>query len=311
MYDRVIMSIMNQYPDVSIIVPVYNCAATLEETLLSLKEQNYQGKTEIIVVDNNSNDNSDRIAKKITDIKVVYERNIQNAAATRNKGIQVSQGEVIAFIDSDCIAEKDWLEKAIKIMVTDKVDRIGGNIGVKPISSESSVPALLDALYSFSQKTVVQKYQSAMTGNFITKKEVFDRIGGFNNDYFEFEDIELGIRAAKANLSISYGEDCLVWHPPRRTAREMWKKAKRNGKGAFIHCQKNPQWSGKWGWKHPLRAIKTLITPKKLYWESLPFDSKTISWIKKLKLYFYLWSLMNLGEAVGYFETWLKSLITK
>lgn len=302
---------MTDHLKVSIIVPVYNCADTLKETLLSLKNQDYKGETEIIAVDNNSTDGSDQIAKSIPNINVIYERDIQNAAATRNRGIMKATGEILAFIDSDCVAEKDWISQAVNILQRDQVDRVGGRIRVKPISSESSIPALLDTIYSFSQKTVVKNYESAMTGNFIAKREVFEKIGKFNNNYYEFEDIELGIRAAKANLSISYGKNCVVWHPPRTTRQEMWIKAKRNGKGAFIHCNKNHQWSGKFGWKHPLRAIKTLLTPKKLYWNHLIFDVNEISWKTKIQIYLNLWILMNLGEACGYFDTWLKSLVNK
>ena len=123
-----------------------------------------------------------------------------------------------------------------------------------------------------------------MTCNFITKREVLDKIGIFDRNLFEFEDIDLGKRAAKANFSIYYGENCIVYHPPRTNRQEMWIKAKRNGKGAFMLCKKNLTWAGKWGWKHPFRTIKTLITPKKLYWNHLTFDSKEIPWKTKIKI---------------------------
>ncbi len=302
---------MLKYPKISIIIPVYNCADSLKETLLSLKNQDYQGEKEIIVVDNNSTDGSDKIAQQIPNIIVLYERNIQNAAATRNRGIIQATGDIIAFIDSDCIAEKNWISQAVQIMQKKQVDRIGGKVIMKPIYPTSSVSSLLDCLYSYCQTIVVNNHQSAMTCNFITKREVLDKIGIFDHNLFEFEDIDLGKRAAKANFSIYYGENCIVYHAPRATRQEMWLKAKRNGKGAFMLCKKNLQWSGKWGWKHPFRAIKTLITPKKLYWNHLTFDADKISWKRKTLIYLHLWMLMNLGEALGYFESWLKSFVIK
>ncbi len=302
---------MNKCPKVSIIIPVYNCSDTLKETLLSLTNQDYQGEKEIIVVDNNSTDGSDEIAKQIPNTIVLYQRNIQNAAATRNRGIMQASGDIIAFIDSDCIAEKNWISQAFQIMDEKQVDRIGGKVVMKPIYSTSSISSLLDCLYSYCQKIVVNNHQSAMTCNFITKRGVLNKIGIFDHNLFEFEDIDLGKRAAKANFSISYGENCIVYHPPRTTIKEMWIKAKRNGKGAFMLCQKNIQWAGQLGWKHPFRVIKTLITPKKLYWNHLTFDAKEISWKKKTLIYLHLWMLMNLGEALGYLESWLKSFVVK
>lgn len=299
---------MNELPKVSIVIPVHNCLANLEQTLLALKCQDYQGETEIIVVDNNSNDGSDEIAKQIPDIIVVYEKEIQNAAATRNRGIATAKGSIIAFLDGDCIPEKDWIKQAVNAIKQTGTYRIGGKIGVKPISPDSPVPALLDTLYSFNQEKLVNVHQAAMTRNLIVTREVFEKIGVFDNDFFEMEDIELGLRATKANIPINYVPECLVWHSPIMTSSEIFKKAKRNGKGTFILCNKNPQWSGRWGWKHPLRAIKTLITPRRLYWDTLPFDAQEITWNKKVKIYLGLWFLMNLGEAVGYFETWLNSL---
>lgn len=302
---------MNQYPKVSVVIPVHNCAATLEQTLTMLKQQDYQGETEIIAVDNNSKDGSDKIAQQMSNVILVYQTAIQNAAATRNKGIETATGEIIAFLDGDCIPEKDWIRQAVNIIEQTGVSRIGGRIGVKPISPESPVPALLDTLCCFNQEGAVKNCQSSMTANLIVKREVFDKVGNFNEDYFEMEDIEFGLRATNANFTVSYGKNCLVWHPPRMTVKEMFIKAKRNGKGTFILCNKNPKWSGKWGWKHSLRGLKTLLKPKQLYWDTLPFNPQKISLIKKIQIYFSLLLIMNLGEAVGYWETWFKTLFQK
>lgn len=297
---------MSKHPEVSIIVPVYNCAHTLEETLTLLKEQDYKGKIEIIVIDNNSKDDSNKIAQKIPNIIIGYQKNIQNAAATRNKGIEIARGEIIAFIDGDCIPAKDWIKQAVNTIENTGVDRIGGKIGVKPLSRQSSIYSLLDALFCFNQECVVNQMQSCMTGNLIVKRKVFDQIGIFNQDYFEMEDIEFGLRAANANISVAYSKDCIVWHQPRNTLQEIWEKSKRNGKGTFTICQKNSQWSGKYGWKHPLRCIKIIGTSRIPYWNILPFEAKEISGLMRFKIFLGSWIIINIGEAYGYFETWIK-----
>jgi glycosyltransferase involved in cell wall biosynthesis len=296
---------------VSVIVPIYNCALNIQETLLILNSQDYDGEIEIIVVDNNSTDGSDEIVKQVEGIRLVYEREIQNAAATRNKGIEVATGEIVAFIDGDCIPKHDWLQQAVDAISHTGADRVGGKIEVGPITPENSIYELLDALFCFNQENTVKNLCSCMTGNFIVKRKVFDQIGVFNQDYFEMEDIEFGLRAAKANISIVYAKDCIVTHPPRKNIQEMWQKSKRNGKGTFTLCQKNPQWSGKFGWKHPLRCIKIMLTPRTPYWRILPFARRDISLPRRINIYLGSWMIINIGEAHGYFEAWIKFIMQK
>jgi glycosyltransferase AglE len=296
---------------ISVIVPIHNCALNIQETLLNLSSQNHNEEMEVIVVDNNSTDGSDELVKQVKGISLVYQKEIQNAAATRNKGIEVSSGEIIAFIDGDCIPKGDWLEKAVNVIRSNGADRVGGRIEVSSISPESSTSELLDALYFYNQENTVNCLQSCMSGNFIVKREVFDRIGLFNHDYFEMEDIEFGLRAAKANISIVYAKDCIVFHPPRKNAQEMWHKSKRNGKGTFILCQKHSQWAGRFGWKHPFRCIKIMLTPRSPYWGILPFAPQDIPRLTRINIYLGAWIIINIGEAYGYFEAWIKYIIFK
>ena len=302
---------MSKYPKVSVVIPVHNCASTLGEILTKLKQQDYAEEIEIIVVDNNSKDNSDKVAQKFSNIIIIYQKDIQNAATTRNKGIEAATGEIIAFIDGDCIPEKDWIKQAVSNIINVGVDRVGGKIGVKPLSPDSSIYSLLDALFCFNQESTVNHLHSCMTGNLIVHRKVFEQIGVFNPDYFEMEDIEFGLRAASANISVAYAENCIVWHQPRMTLGEIWKKSKRNGKGTFTICQKNYQWAGKYGWKHPFRCIKIVLTPRSPHWNILQFDSKDLSFLKKFKIYLGSWIIINIGEAYGYFEAWIKFILQK
>ncbi len=298
----------NQYT-VSVIIPVHNCATNLEETLTILSQQDYKGEIEIIVVDNNSKDSSDQIAKKFSNVILTYQTDIQSAAATRNKGIALAKGDIIAFIDGDCIPEPDWLRQGIQCMENTGSDRVGGKIIIRPLFPYSSIYSLIEALFCYNQECAIKEVGACMTPNLIIKRQVFDRIGLFNQDYFEMEDMEFGLRAAKVNISVAYAENCIVWHPPRVTFAEMWKKSRRNGKGTFILCQNNPKWAGNFGWKHPLRCIKIILTPRSPYWKILSFDPKLIPWLKKIKIYLFAWIIINIGEAYGYFEAWIKFII--
>lgn len=297
---------IDQYPKVSVIIPIYNCADNIEVILNSIKQQEYQGIIEIIAVDNNSTDKSLQILSNFPNVTITQQNLIQNAAATRNKGIEIATGEIIAFIDGDCVAEKDWLSQGLRAMQENNSDRIGGKIGVKPIFPHSSLYSLIDALFCFDQKSAIENVQACMTGNLFIKRSVFDQIGMFNQDFVEMEDMEFGMRATRLGITLAYADKAIVWHPPRQTFKEMWHKSKRNGKGTFILCQNNPKWVGKFGWKHPLRCIKILVSLRKSNWKLLPFPAQQIPLLTKIKIYLISWIVINIGESCGYLRSWIK-----
>lgn len=110
---------MNQ-PIVSIIVPTKNSSQVLEACLQSLKAQTYQN-IEIIVVDNNSTDDTKAIAEKYTE-KVFNEG--PERSAQRNYGVEQSQGEYVAIIDSDMQLAEKVIENAVAKIEGDKATGI-------------------------------------------------------------------------------------------------------------------------------------------------------------------------------------------
>ncbi len=108
---------MNQ-PLVSIIIPVYNSEKHLAETISSALAQTWP-YTEIIIVDDGSNDNSLAIAKSFTaeNIRVVHQQN-KGASAARNKGIQEAAGNYIQFLDADDLLSPDKI--ALQVQSLDK-----------------------------------------------------------------------------------------------------------------------------------------------------------------------------------------------
>ena len=102
---------------VSIVVPVYNAEKFLEETINTVLNQTYDNY-ELLLVNDCSKDNSKSIAEKyLSDkIKWIDMKKNSGAALTRNKGIEVSNGRYVCFLDADDLWEKEKLEKQIKFM---------------------------------------------------------------------------------------------------------------------------------------------------------------------------------------------------
>jgi glycosyltransferase involved in cell wall biosynthesis len=106
---------MRNLPLVSVIIPNYNYARFITETILSVQSQTY-ANTEIIVVNNGSTDDSLQILKQFgSQIILVDQQNLGQAEA-RNSGLRVASGDLIAFLDADDYWQRDKLEKQIGLI---------------------------------------------------------------------------------------------------------------------------------------------------------------------------------------------------
>ena len=114
----------NASSKVSIIIPVYNSQAFLDESLSSIRNQTFK-EIQIICVDNGSTDGSSAVlekhAKEDKRIELIKTPR-SNAGAARNIGLQHATGEYLFFFDSDDICESDLLELSIKKIETEKSD---------------------------------------------------------------------------------------------------------------------------------------------------------------------------------------------
>ena len=104
---------------VSVITPMYNCEKFISETIESVLNQTYTN-WEMIIIDDCSTDKSNQIVKQYIErdkrIRLIALNENSGAAVARNKGIEVSSGRFIAFLDGDDLWEPNKLEKQIQFM---------------------------------------------------------------------------------------------------------------------------------------------------------------------------------------------------
>lgn len=104
-------------PQVSVIIPAYNCAGYISKAIDSVLNQDVE--LEIIVIDDNSTDNLDEVMEKYRDNPALfYVKNSKNlgVAESRNKGVNLAKGNYIAFLDADDYWEKDKLKKQLNAL---------------------------------------------------------------------------------------------------------------------------------------------------------------------------------------------------
>jgi len=114
---------------VSVIIPVYNSEKTIRVCLQSVLNNKYDN-FEVIVVDDKSTDNTEKIIDDIHNRQIKYFINKTNSGASfsRNYGIQKSKGNLILLLDSDSYVEENWIERHVKIHKGVSTDIIGGGV---------------------------------------------------------------------------------------------------------------------------------------------------------------------------------------
>jgi glycosyltransferase involved in cell wall biosynthesis len=167
-------------PCISVVVPLYNSAKHLESCISALLSQTYPSSAyEIIMVDNNSTDNSIKVIMKYPRIKLLSEKK-QGSYAARNRGVAESKGSVIAFTDSDCIPVPEWLDRISASLDSPSVGIVQGS---RFYTTESRGLLLLEAyeseraVYTFSGESAGLYY--GYTNNMAVRRGVFDRCGPF------------------------------------------------------------------------------------------------------------------------------------
>jgi GT2 family glycosyltransferase len=189
---------------ISVIIPAYNEQENIFSCLESLICQKYPSHDyEIIVVDNESTDSTPEIAKNF-EVQLLA-RQPGNVGRVRNLGAQHAQGTILAFIDADCVVDPDWISRAIQLSTEYPTTVFGGG-------------CLLP-----DNPTIVEKYwllgnsetrlpKDLIGASIVLKKDVFEKIGGFDESVTSGEDTALSKEASKLGLPISITSALSVVH---------------------------------------------------------------------------------------------------
>ena len=182
--------------NISVIIPTYNRATTLERAILSVLDQTFSAR-EVIVVDDASTDNTSDILEKYSDrIKIIINESNRGVSFARNAGIQVARGDWIAFLDSDDIWLPEKLERqkgfheAHPTVLISQCDEIWIRNGVRvnPMSKHKK----LDGWIFEACIPLCIVSPSAV----IIHKRIFKHIGLFDVNLLACEDYDLWLRIA-------------------------------------------------------------------------------------------------------------------
>ena len=241
------------HPFVTVVIPVRNGEATLGDCLAAIVAMDYPpDRREIVVVDNGSTDRTPEIVRRFGVRYIREER--RGAVNARNRAIAETKGEILAFVDADCMVTKRWLRELVGALADDDAAAAAGELVAYPPSTDAE-------RYMARRKPLWQQWASArrapwfLIGNCAIRHTVFDRIGVLDPDFAVVgcEDIELSRRFFDAGLKLRYCPRALTFHRHRATARTLFTQQLRNGRGQSLvqyrYSSRLP-----WGWRQELAA---------------------------------------------------------
>ncbi len=208
---------------VSVVVPVYNGAATLSACLCALRGQT-RLPDEVIVVDDGSTDDSADMARSFDvssfAVRVISQPNAGPAAA-RNRGAAAASGEILLFTDADCAPAPDWVERMTAVFANPGVTGAKGvyrtrqrELAARFVQYEYE--SKYDRMRDFEAIDFVDTYSAGY------RRDVFLASGGFDTSFptASVEDQELSFRLAEDGHRLVFVPDARVFHIHDRTLGE-------------------------------------------------------------------------------------------
>ena len=266
---------------ISIIIPTHNRYSKLLKLLDSI-ESFFPSKAadyEIIIIDDGSTDDTARLDKlfKDTNTKVFHTSN-QGPSKARNFGAKIARGELLAFLDDDCIISEAYARILFSYSLELRYDIVGGpayslpgNVGV--------ITKHLDAIGYLQQPYFDSNggFSCFASVNFVIKKEAFVSIGGFSHSFSRpgGEDNNITIRAARAGFLMKFDQEMSVFHDNHISFQVLCKRWFNYGRGMALNQQ-----------------LLRLSAHDAGFWSSSPLDllfkaHRRLIWFKKkLKPYF-------------------------
>lgn len=246
-------------PFVSIIIVASNDEALITDCLVSVLQMDYPPeRREVLVVDNGS---TDRTAEIIQRFPVRYLREERRGKSYgRNRGIEASTGEILAFTDPDCVVSSRWLCELVRAFDDDGVGAVGGEI--LPFPGTTPAERYAFRRVSHSQRWLMNHPHRpfAHAPNIALRRAVFEQIDLFDvrSPGGGWEDADLFWHLFRGTpFRLAHAPKAAVFHRYRTTAKDFFIQHMRYGYGlALIFVKYRAELS--WGWRQRLQASRDL-----------------------------------------------------
>lgn len=255
-------------PMVSVVVASYNGDRTLEACLKSLQQLNYSSY-EVILVDDGSTDRTESICKDFPSVRYLRHEKNMGLSAARNTGIHASAGDIVAFTDSDCRADEDWLYFIVSDLLNSEFTGIGGH-NLLPPEDLWIAAAVMVSPGGPAHVMISDRLAEHIPGcNMAFYKWALEEIGGFDPLFRKAgDDVDVCWRLQQQGYSLGFSPAGFVWHYRRATVRDYLKQQQGYGEAEALLARRHPEyfnWFGGSQWQgriySPAKIGVTMGTP--------------------------------------------------
>lgn len=143
----------------------------------------------------------------------------------RNRGIEISKGNILAFIDADCLADPNWLKAIHAVFENDQtIQVVGGDVRIAYKNADRlTMLEAYESIYAYRQKMYIEQKNFSGTGNLAMRRQVHEDVGKFAGIAIA-EDRDWGQRATRKGYKIRYLSEMIVFHPARTSLADLYKK---------------------------------------------------------------------------------------
>jgi glycosyltransferase involved in cell wall biosynthesis len=215
---------------ISVVIPLLNDAETVAEQLEALRAQDYAGDWEVVIVDNGSTDASVEIAERwvgrFPSARVVHAADRRSPGHARNAGASQARGDFLAFTDADDVVQPSWLGALAES--AHRGDLVAGNVVVDGVNDG----------YSLAWHAIAPRERSRRDDRFLEYAsganagvwaDVFERLGGFEEDAIAGEDKEFSWRAQVTSFQLVSAPGAVVHYRLRGRVSSLARQHYRYG----------------------------------------------------------------------------------
>lgn len=220
-------------------MPAKNEAENLPCVLSAVREaiNNYGGNAEIILVDNGSDDSTIEIAKK-NGCRVLGD-GTATISRLRNMGVREAQGDIIAFLDADCVVDRNWLTYCLEKFSDARI----GVVGTRAIPDLRNPSWVEEGWFRLISGAARPDYPNWLgTSNLLVRKSVFSEAGGFDEKLETAEDVDFCRRINNRYLICLEKRIDTVHLRESKTIIDLYKREKWRGKCSLFQLVNSKEW---------------------------------------------------------------------
>lgn len=234
------------FPEVSVIIPIYNGEDDLPPLIECIVSQTYpKDRVEYLLVDNNSSDRTGEIlettAKKLfsegINFYALREDQIQSSYAARNKGIRFAHYNILVFTDADCRPESNWLEEIVKPFINPQVGIVAGEL--KALPGNSILEQYAELCGVLSQKFLIEHpfCPYGITANLAIIKQAFEKVGLFRPYLTTGGDADICWRIQReTDYKLEFFPNAIIHHRHRDNLKDFRSQWRRYGNSnRYLH----------------------------------------------------------------------------